>query len=104
MINSILKGFRLLLDEERQKHSAEVDTLKRRIVALEEKNDDLECYGRRNTLIISGKAMTNAVEHEDSYQVAVNLITQHTGVPIQREDIDVCHRLGKPRSDGPDKR
>ena len=104
MINSILKGFRLLMEEEKQKHSAEVDVLKRRIVALEERNDDLECYGRRNSLVISGKAMPNAVEHEDSYQVAADLINQHTGVPIHREDIDVCHRLGKPRSGGPDKR
>ena len=108
LIHSILQGTRLLIESElrkvREAHAAEVDVLKRRIVALEEKNDDLECYGRRNTLVISGKAMPSAAEHEDSYNIVVDLVSQNSGISIARDDIDVCHRLGKPRKDGPDKR
>ena len=108
LINSILLGMKLLFEQQlhkvKQEHAAEVEALKRRIVALEEKNDDLECYGRRNTMVISGNALPRALKDEDFYNIVVDMVTQNTGVPILRDDIDVCHRLGKPRMDGADKR
>ena len=82
---------------ERRRHEEEVSGLKRQIQALTEDKDDLEQYGRRNTIVISGVAVPAPETHEDCYDLSQKLISDNTGVSLTRADIDVCHRLKSPK-------
>ena len=92
------------LDDERRESRNIIENLERKLIAYQEKIDDLESYGRRNTMVISGPSMPTAVTDEDSIAVAVQLIQAKLDVPIVPEDICVAHRLGARKSNEPDKR
>ena len=104
IVRSVLRATEKLFEQERRRHEAEVEGLKTQIRDLMEEKDDLEQYGRRNTIVISGPAVPIAPSHEDTYDTSLKLINEKTGVQTRREDIDVCHRLGKARSGAPDRR
>ena len=108
LATTIMKGISKLLEQEMAKeraiYNARIDKLEDRITTLIEAKDDLENYGRRNTIVISGSAIDSAVQGENCIQIASDLITNHLNVPILTNDIDVAHRLGKPRENSPDKR
>ena len=66
---------------------------------------DLENYGRRNILVISGSSLTPVSSGENCIDLAVDLVKQRLDVQdFSRDDVDVAHRLGKPKAYGPDKR
>ena len=108
LVAIIMKGMSKLLEQEMAKeraiYNARIDKLEDQITTLIEANDDLENYGRRNNIVISGSAIVSAVQGENCIQIASDLIKNHLDVPISTNDIDVAHRLGKPRENSPDKR
>ena len=89
------------LEAERRRHDAEVESLRNQVLDLVDQKDELENYGRRNTIVISGSAITPATTNEDCYNTVLDIVSSKTGVQITRNDIDVCHRLPPPRNNGP---
>lgn len=89
------------LSAERRRHDREVESLKLQIQDLVEQRDDLENYGRRSTIVISGPSITPARTHEDCFETSIELIASKVGIPISRNDIDICHRLPVAKSDDP---
>ena len=92
------------LEDERRAYQSTIQTLETKLVEYEEKLDDLENYGRRNTIVISGPSLPTYQPHENSIAVAKSLIETNLGMEIDGGDICVAHRLGSPRTGGPDKR
>ena len=108
LVRVIFSGMDSLVQRELKKiqvdYEKELCSLKKHIVTLEDKIDDLENYGRRNTLIISGKDVPRTATDENPIDVAVECIQRNLGVDISRNDIDVAHRLGKPQAASEDRR
>ena len=108
LVRVILSGMDSLVQRELKKiqvdHERELGSLEKHIVTLEDRIDDLENYGRRNTLIISGKNVPRTATDENSIDVAVDCIQRNLGVDISRNDIDIAHRLGKPQAASEDRR
>ena len=75
-----------------------ITKLSDQISALEQKNDDLEQYTRRNSLRISG---IKENPKEDCYQVVLDLAnsTLELDPPLTLTDIDRTHRSGTPQAD-----
>ena len=78
----------------------EIDILKQKLVDANLKHaeqlNDLEQYGRRNSIRIAG--LPSDSENQPSAAVAdemASLLTKKLGMPIATTDIDVAHRLGK---------
>ena len=94
-----------LFATERATYVEKVDKLENEICLLKEKQDDLENYGRRNTLVISGLSLNPVSAGENCVDIAVDLFKQHLDLQdFSRNDVDIAHRLGKPKTDGPDRR
>ena len=91
------------LDAERRRHDKEVEGLRLQIQELSEQKDDLENYGRRNTIVISGPSITPVTTHEDTYTKVIDIVKDKLGVQLARQDIDVCHRLPSPRGGDPNR-
>ena len=130
LVNLIIGGVKKLLDtqyqEEREAQNSRLasmenrmKTLEDRVTALEKENqdlhtknaalnvksDDLENYGRRNTIVISGSSLPASTKDENCIDVATDVIRAQLGLTsFSRTDIDVAHRLGKPRPGSQDKR
>lgn len=104
----IIQGITALMnqkfEEERRKTQDLIENLERKLVLYEEKLDDMECYGRRNTIVISGPDVPTATSDENSIEVSCQIIAAKLEVPIAPEDICVAHRLGTRKPGGPDKR
>ena len=81
------------LEAERKRHELEVEGLRHQIQELTDQKDDLENYGRRNTFVISGPAITPVATHEDTYSTVIDIVNSKVGFQLSRQDIDVCHRL-----------
>jgi hypothetical protein len=90
---SIKQELVALRAEVKQKNAI-IDQLKRRVDDLESTNDDLEQYQRRNSLRISGLLEE---DNEDTFQRSLCVINETMKVepPIQEQDIDRLHRVGK---------
>ena len=109
LVRIILLGTKTHLERlfaaERTVYEEKIDMLDKEIRFLKEKQEDLENYGRRNTLVISGSSLTPVSSGENCIDLAVDLVKQRLDVQdFSRDDVDVAHRLGKPKADGPDKR
>ena len=80
---------------------ATIVELRSEIQRLREDHDDLEQYGRRNNIRISGipEPVLKADEVEDTTPAVVALANEVLKVdpPLQLSDIEVSHRLRKPR-------
>ena len=87
--------------EEKKRHENEVAGLKAQIDDLIDQRDELENYGRRNTIVLSGSAIPKTATHEDCYDVVQKMLSEKIGQNLTRGDIDVCHRLPsrKPEDD-----
>jgi len=60
--------------------------------------NDLEQYGRRNNIRISGiHGDANRQTSETTTTLVINTIKEKTGLELNVNDIDVAHRLGKYR-------
>lgn len=83
-IDDLLK----VIDELRQENV----NLKETVVKLELRLDEVEQYSRANSIEIFG---VPELKNEDTYDIVKNICTA-LDVKITRENIDVCHRLGRP--------
>ena len=109
LVHVLIGGIRKLLDrqfeEERRAWDSKFGELQEQISALQNRNDDLENYGRRNTIVISGPSLPQVVRDENCIDLATEIIKENLGMQeFRRTDIDVAHRLGKPRLGSLDKR
>ena len=75
---------------------ATIAALQSEVQVLQDDYDALEQYGRRNGLRISG---IPEQDNEDTTTAIVNLANDVLKVepPLQRDDINISHRLRKPR-------
>ena len=65
--------------------------LEQRLVSLESSTNNLEQYGRRNNIVISGIPDSVDINHlEESAE-----ILSHIDVKVTSNDIEACHRIGK---------
>ena len=108
LVQVLLKGMNTLVEKQiaiiKLENEKNIQSLNNQIVTLEEKLDDLDNYGRRNTIIISGKDVPRAVTDENCVNTAVECIRNRLGVEISLNDIDVAHRLGRPQAASEDRR
>lgn len=104
IIQAITKYMDRKMDEERRGFESTIEALKNKLTSYEEKLDDLECYGRRNTIVISGPEIPPVRTNEDCIEVVKTIIASKLEIPIDREDICVAHRLGTPKPGSVDKR
>lgn len=72
----------------------EVQSLKKRVVTLEDKSEDNEAYERRDTVVISGSDIPPASDNEDTAKVVTSLVKDKINLVIKASDISVAHRLG----------
>ena len=70
----------------------QINDLKKRLSSAEVRLDAQEQYSRRNSLRVYGLPEQ---EHEDTVQVATDLIKSKLKVDIQPADIDRIHRIGR---------
>ena len=84
---------------------AENIVLHKKIEKLEDKIDCNDAYERRDTVILSGKAVPPVGRDEDCSLLTCKLIKDKLNYVISPNDISVVHRLGdKKISQGPDRR
>lgn len=108
------------LREEREEHEAKISSMESNIQSVRSDNeslrsqlskmskahDDLEAYGRRESLIFSGNKIKEFEPNENCVDLAKNLINDVLKIQINPL-ISTAHRMGKPPSpdsNAPDKR
>ena len=69
-----------------------VQQLERSVTTLDQTHNDLEQYGRRECIEISGIPAPGPGQSENVNAVVCN-VGKLIGVDVKREDISVCHRL-----------
>ena len=94
------------LNSELHKTKTENENLRAQINKMANKHDELEAYGRRESLIFSGTQIKPFESNENCVLIAKNLIQNVLKVPVDPL-ISTAHRMGKPPAPGssaPDKR
>lgn len=105
IINAVTASMERQFSKEREVLESRIADLETQVQSLQDRQDDLENYGRRNTIIISGPSLPCATTNENCIDTATELIVGKLELSgFNRTDIDVAHRLGKPRPGVPDKR
>ena len=105
IITAVAASMKKQFEEERENYQARITTLEEQVQSLRDMHDDLENYGRRNTIVISGSSLPNVATNENCIDIATQLIIEKLELPtFTRNDIDIAHRLGKPRAGSADKR
>ena len=99
--DSLAKSNKLLLDA-----NSSNDKLKTELQQSRNAHDELEAYGRRESLIFSGDAVKPAANNEDCSMIARDIFKNI--LKLQKDPlISTAHRIGKPpstNSTAPDKR
>ena len=92
-----LKGEVRALRASLAERDEKIEALNQEVRQLRDNSDALEQYGRRSSLRISG---IPEEEEEDSTAVVVSLANEvlELDPPLQPTDIDISHRLRKPRN------
>lgn len=107
-IEQVVDTFQHLLQEKHSKIEEleqQVVTLENKVDGLEEKLEDTESYERRDTVVISGSAIPQAIDDEDSVTVATTLIKEKIGIVLNPTEVSIAHRMGKkPDTQTQDKR
>ena len=92
-------------DEKISRLQSENREMKLKIEKLENKIDENDAYERKDTVIISGKAVPPVDKDEDCTTLACELIKNKLNYVVSPTDISAVHRLGeKKASQGPDRR
>ena len=83
----------------------QVDSLKDRVIKLENSIDDEDAYVRRDTVIFSGNCIPESSQGEICSNIIQEIVQDKLKIRLKSEDISVAHRLGKkPINQGPDRR
>lgn len=80
------------LQDENELLRARCSKLEDKVVSLETSVNQVEQYGRRNNIVISG--IPDDID-DDELEDAVTSIMQDVEVVVQSGDIEACHRIGK---------
>ena len=92
-------------DKKIERMDGEIVQLKKKVSILEAKVDDSEAYERKDTAIISGKAVPPVQRDENCIDLVCKLAKDKLNYVIAPTDISVAHRLGeKKTSQGIDRR
>ena len=87
-----------MYEEKLQAKDKEIHQLQLKNLDLEIRCPELEQYTRKNTLKIEG---AEEPTDEEPFQTVLDLCSDlKLDPPIQIEDIDNCHRVGREQSDG----
>ena len=81
------------LQEENQNLRQKYNKLEAKIVKLETEQNSLAQNGRRNNIVISG--IPDSIDDNNLENTVISMISD-TNVNIEENDIEVCHRFGKP--------
>ena len=81
------------LQEENQNLRQKYNKLEAKIVKLETEQNSLAQNGRRNNIVISG--IPDSIDDNNLENTVISMIS-NTNVNIEENDIEVCHRFGKP--------
>ena len=92
VITNELKGEMIQLKALLEKKDQEIESLKTRVGQLENEQDALQQYSRRNSIRISGLLET---PNEDPVELSIDLFNNIMKLAIKLEDIDRAHRMGK---------
>ena len=82
------------LQLENQKLRAKVGILEKKITTLEENGNQLEQYGRRNNLEITG--IPDSIDDKNLEGKVIEILGK-IDVKVSGNDIEACHRIGKSR-------
>lgn len=85
-----------LISEENKILKKSIQHLECTITSLEQAHNDLEQYGRRECIEISGIPAPGPGQCENINAV-VGEVGKLIGVQLKQEDISVCHRLPQPK-------
>ena len=68
---------------------------------LELRMDELEQYSRRDCVVFSGRGLPPDEEKENTNELVIKMAKEKLGLEIDKSDISISHRLGKPRTPHP---
>ena len=92
-------------DEKIAHLETEVCTLKKTVQKLEDKIEDNDAYERRDTIMISGNAVPNFTDGENTTDIVCQVVRSKLSYNLTPGDISVSHRFGgKSSSQKPDHR
>ena len=97
----------IVVEKDRQiKNLADrINCLEDKVDRLEQQIDAGQAEERLNTLVVSFVLyLPQGAKDEDSRAVVVDMLKHRVNLNININDISTAHRLGAPRSGGPDKR
>ena len=80
--------------------SKEVNELKMKVKTLEYNIDVVDQYERRDTVIISGPALPDQSNQENSKTVILNVTKEQLKINLQDSDVNTAHRIGSVASQG----
>ena len=87
------------------KMNTEIFQLKKKVDVLEQRIEQNDSYERRDSVIISGKAVPPVQRDENCLDLTCQLVKEKLNVIISPSDISIAHRLGeKKATQGPDQR
>ena len=92
IVSLIIGYFEKVLKSQELNHEKEITALTKRIEALEDKNDALENYTRRESLVISADSSIIR-PNQNSIQTVCDLVSSELNVPLNTSDISVAHPL-----------
>ena len=79
----------------------EINQLKEKVASYEKEKkqmwksmDDADQYERKDSVILSGKAVPDMTPNENTHELVQHLLKQHLDVEITKYDINTTHRLG----------
>lgn len=97
IVSTIVKALTLSMQEKDhtiQTLQSKVSSLESKVNKLEDQLDDIDQYERRDTIIISGPALPNEHQMENTTDLTVKTIKDNLHINIEHKDINVSHRLG----------
>ena len=81
-----------------------VASLEKELRAVNKKIDDADAYERKDSVILSGPAITPMEDNENTPALVEKLLKDHMDIEITNHDISITHRLGPMKSSAPRKR
>ena len=74
---------------------SEIVNLKKKVMILEDRNDEDDANSRKDTLIISGTELPNASDNENTTEIVTNLMKNKINVILKKTDITSTYRIGR---------